>query len=163
MPVRILKGAYLFKFTRYVEWPTNAFADAASPFVIGLIRDKDNVAAVLKEVARDRCVENHPVVIRTLSRIEEARDCHVLYVAGEDRSTLIEAAKVLARSPVLLVGDRDDALSLGGAIGFFEKDNNLRIRVRPSAAERGGLQISSKLCDVADQVDRRPMPEDSPP
>ena len=31
------KVQYLLNFTEYVEWPTNAFANAKSPIVIGVI------------------------------------------------------------------------------------------------------------------------------
>ena len=32
-----VKAAYLYKFTKFVEWPEAAFASAEAPFVIGVI------------------------------------------------------------------------------------------------------------------------------
>lgn len=163
LPVRAVKAGYLYKFTRYVDWPAQAFKDADAAFVIGVLKDQDNVVGALTEIVSERKVGTHPIVLRSLARADEAAGCHILYVPGQERQLILDAVKAAGRSPVLLVGDRDDILNLGGAIGFLEKDNTLRIRIRPAAARRNGVEISAKLNPVAEHVDRREMPAESAP
>jgi preprotein translocase subunit Sec61beta len=50
---------------------------------------------------------------------------------------------------VLTVGESEAFARQGGMIRFFEEDNRLRFEINPTAAEKVGLRISSKLLKLA--------------
>jgi len=52
-----LKGAYLYKFTQYIDWPKSAPDEA---FVIGVL-GKDPFGDILDQIARERKIKGKPV------------------------------------------------------------------------------------------------------
>ena len=66
-----LKAAFLFNFTKFVDWPPTAFADATSPVVIGVLGD-DPFDGALEDVIRGRTANGHSLTIRR-SRIRQSR------------------------------------------------------------------------------------------
>src|ERR1700719_3686453 len=58
-----LKAAFLFNFTHFVEWPSEAFADADSPIVIGILGD-DPFGPVLDKIVEGETIKNRKLVIK---------------------------------------------------------------------------------------------------
>src|ERR1700732_1429930 len=46
-----VKAAFLFNFTKFVEWPEGSFGDPAAPIVIGIIGDEPFGDSLLRIVA----------------------------------------------------------------------------------------------------------------
>jgi hypothetical protein len=71
---RRVKAAFLYKFLGYAEFPTGAFADAASPVVIG-VAGADDLAAELARIVSGRTVNNRTIVVRVLREPSSASRC----------------------------------------------------------------------------------------
>ena len=110
---RQIKAAYLYQFGRYVEWPAKTFADAKSPFVIGVL-EHDPLIADLEQIAQIKKIQDRPIRIQQFSSIADVRACHVLYlpasIASEKQA---EAVRKMARQGVLLVGESEGFLDRG--------------------------------------------------
>jgi dihydroxyacid dehydratase/phosphogluconate dehydratase len=52
-------------------------------------------------------------------------------------------------SPVLTIGEHVPFSRLGGIIAFIRDGNRVRFEINADAAERAGLQVSSKLLRLA--------------
>ena len=52
-------------------------------------------------------------------------------------------------SPVLTVGEHVQFSRLGGVIAFIRDGNRVRFEINLDAADRAGLQVSSKLLRLA--------------
>ena len=145
-----VKAAFLYNFTKFVEWPA-APDHTAEPFRVCVIADREFARAV------DRTIEGESVEGRPLERVEphspdEARHCAILYVG---RRNIDEAAPLLAsvrQMPVLTVGDDPRFAQRGGAIEFVLENSRVRFDVNAPAVERSGLKVSSKLLRVARTV-----------
>jgi hypothetical protein len=54
--------------------------------------------------------------------------------------------------PILTVGEANQFVENGGAIGFCTEDNKIRFEVNLDTAEKARLKISAKLLAVAKTV-----------
>lgn len=145
-----VKAAFLYKFAAYVQWPAAMFSDADSPLVFGVL-DADELADSLEQIVRDRNVNGHPIQVRRLQPGEPVQDMHVLFV-GESATASIESSlSDMAAGSVLTVTETASRPS-GSVINFEIIDNKVRFDVSLDSADLGGLQISSRLLQVAHKV-----------
>jgi hypothetical protein len=148
-----IKAAYLYQFGRYVEWPAKAFADAKSPFVIGVL-GQDPLIPDLEQIAKIKRIQDRPIEIRRYSSPADIRACNILYLpASVSPETQAEVIRRTAGHSVLLVGDAGSFLDWGGVMQLAVEENNIRVAIARKAADREGLKISSKLLQVARVVD----------
>ncbi len=145
-----VKGAYLTKFGLYVEWPPGVFAAPASPLVLCVVGD-DPFGAALDTAAGREQVDGHPLQLRRLKSLTREAGCHVAYIGAAEAARGAEPLR-----GVLTVGE---ARGGGGVISFVIKDSRVRFTVDDEAAARNGLQISSKLLNMALSVKPRPGKE----
>jgi hypothetical protein len=145
-----LKAVFLFNFAQFVEWPEDTFAAADTPLVIGVV-GVDPFGAHLDEVVQGEHVNGRPLAVRRFRRIEDARDCHILFlgeggVAG--RKDALPA--LLTERHVLTVSDAHGASA--AIIQFVDASSRIRLRIDALRAEKAGLTISSKLLRAAEIV-----------
>ena len=151
LAVQRVKAAFLYKFAAFVEWPENAFPNASSPIVIGIV-GSDAVAKELATAAADRKLGSRPVRIQRLGRTDHADACcQILFIgAGSDRQ-----GELLAQArghPVLTVTEAEGVHPKGSVINFMLVEDRVRFDISRDAADHNGLQLRSQLLAVARQV-----------
>ena len=150
-----LKAAYLYNFTKFVEWPEQRFRDPASPIVIGVL-GRNPFGDELNNIVRDRTVNGHTILVILITTPDDLRAVHLLFVpAGEEPRP--EFAAALAQRPgVLTAGESGTFLAGGGVITFTQADDKLRFTINLESAERAGLKLSAQLLKLATVVHQRP-------
>jgi hypothetical protein len=149
---RRVKAAFLYKFLGYAEFPAGAFADAASPVVIG-VAGADDLAAELARIVSGRTVNNRPIVVRVLREHELGTPVHLLFLGGADGGRVGRMVRA-AGNALLVVTECEGGLQLGSAINFRVVDERVRFDVALDAAERNGIKLSSRLLTVANRVQK---------
>ena len=147
-PEQSTKAAFLYKFPAYVEWRQGAFAEPASPVVIGVLGAAD-VAEQLTAMAAARKAGERPIEIRQLRAGDALEGVHVLFVGREQSGRVAGLAPAAQRRGILLVTDYDGALDDGSAINLVVIDNRVRFEVSLGATEKSGLKLSSRMLSVA--------------
>lgn len=142
-----VKATDLYKFAAFVDWPPSAFAGPSDPAVLCVAGD-DPFGTILEQAIRGQKIGMRPIVIMRLDRVERSVPCHILFVAPSRRQPAAEALDKVRGQPVLTVTDEAPP-EARGMIDFVLKDDRVRFRIDPRAAERSGLVISSKLLDLA--------------
>jgi hypothetical protein len=147
-----VKGVYLYNFTKFVEWPTDAFTGTSDPLNVCVTGDAAMLRAVARAIQGER-VEGRPLEFVSPPPADTA-GCHILYIGrgGVDGARLIAAA---AKRPILIVGDSPQFLKQGGAIAFVVEERRVRFDIDPAAVALAGLKVSSKLLRVARHVVER--------
>ncbi|NEX22049.1 YfiR family protein [Thiorhodococcus mannitoliphagus] len=150
--VEPLKVAYLYNFTRFIDWPDPA---PGSPFVIAVLDDAP-LAEALRALEREhRRAEDRSIAIREISATDRIGDCQILFVGAAAQDRLPSLLAAVANKPILLVGDSPGLARRGIAINFFLKPDilgegqRLRFEMNPAALAGRGLKVSSQLYDVA--------------
>ena len=146
-----IKAAYIYNFLRYIEWPSSAFENAKSPFEVGVLGEVPaDLDRALSYYEKTKKVRGRAIKIRRFKRVEETKDCHVLFLTKSlDKKLLKEVVELLSAHPILLVGETSNFLKEGGGITFFIASNKVRIRVALKETQRKGLKPSAKLLQVA--------------
>jgi hypothetical protein len=149
-----IKAAYLYQFSRYVQWPAESFADNGAPLVIGVL-GSDPFGDVLAEIARSKRMESRPIVVRRFDSMAQYTPCHILFisasVSAEEKAAAIRKLKGI---PTLTVGEEPAFAEQGGMINFFLEENRIRFEINDEVAKQDQLKISSKLLSLAKIVSR---------
>ena len=148
-----IKSAFIYNFTKFVEWPEAALGGPSQPIVIGVLGEKP-LAQQLAAVVAGRNVNGRPIEVRPVRTAAEARATQLLFVSAAEESRYAAMRDELAESPVLTVGETP-SFSVTGAIGFVQEGEKLRFEINVDIAERSHLKISSQLQKLAATVRRR--------
>ena len=138
----------LYNFTRFVDWPAGALGGEGAPVVIGVL-GADSFIPELATVLRGKAIYGHPVAVRHIERIAGARNCAVLFVGAAGPKEIVRVLQSTAGAHVLTIGDSLEFARLGGMIAFIRDGNRIRFEVNLDAAERAGLEVSSKMLHLA--------------
>lgn len=143
-----LKAAFLFNFAKFVEWPTGSFASLQSPFSICIL-GTDPFGAMIDETLQGQTIGQHAVTVLRMREAAQLRRCQVAFISASEKGNLPQILQALRGASVLLVGESPGFVAAGGAIQFEMQDGRVRFLINPDAAERAGLQVSSKLLSLA--------------
>jgi hypothetical protein len=146
-----LKAVFLFNFTQFVEWPPQAFADAKSPLVIGIL-GSDPFGDYLDETVRGETVNGRPLLVRRYASVDEVNNCHVLFISHSEAPRQTAILGKLKGKSILTVGEDDGFVGAGGVIRFLTVSNKIRLRIGLASAQQAALTLSSKLLRPADIV-----------
>ena len=148
-----VKAVFLFNFAKYVTWPAVDIGERSPVEVRVCVTATDPFFALLKSAIQGETLDGKPLTPVALDGLDEARNCQILYV-GDTQTPDAKAWLAAVRGrQVLTVGDR--ALNDDTVIAFVRDENRIRFDINRAAAERRGLNISSKLLRLARQVKDR--------
>ncbi len=151
MPEYQVKALFLLNFTKYVDWPPASFATANSPIIIGLCGE-DRFGDALNKAVAGKTISGRPIRIQPVGKDSATEKCQILFIGDSDKKRVSEILGRIKALPVLTVGEVDQFLEQGGVINFVKKEEKIRLEINLDAARQAGLQISSKLLNVADVV-----------
>ncbi len=138
-----VKAAYLFNFTKFVEWPTAAL-ESGNSFQICLAETNPFGPALAATLVGETAA-GLPLAARVIEP-EDAGACHVLFVPRTVAA--MPFLRSIGTTPVLTVGETPDFLNQGGAIRFVVEGGRVRFEINQTAAERAQLKVSSRLLQL---------------
>jgi hypothetical protein len=143
-----VKAEFLERFTRFIDWPTAAFADDASPFVL-CVAGKNPFGTYLEELVRARRIQNRKAVLRSVPDPASVDGCHLVFLAGIDRSKAGPFLTRAANRPILTVGESEGLAQAGALLNLYIDGTHVRFEVNPTAVKASGLKFSSRLLKLA--------------
>ncbi len=143
-----LKAAFLFNFTKFVEWPDSSFEDPQAPIVLGIIGD-DPFGDDLERIIAGQKVQGRSLVIRRKRWGDDLRRCHVLFVSLSERQRRTQILASVQPASVLTVSDIEGFAEAGGVIELVTQENRVRLIVNLDAANQSKLRVSAKLLALA--------------
>lgn len=144
-----LKTAFLFNFTRFVQWPESAFEAADSPFRICVV-GTDPFGPRLDSLQQRRVGERRIEVDRP-SEPAALQRCQITYL-GEDVPDSIRAATINDEAVQMLTVASDARFAReGGMIALVTSSGRVRLHVNLDSLRKSKLQVSAKLLEVAER------------
>lgn len=145
-----VKAAFLYNFTKFVDWPDEVLqsADTVTICVVG----EDPFGSSLDTTIRGKTTGSRTLSARRIRQPEEVGDCRVLYVGYSDSAKLQNWVSLARAESVLTVGDYPRFVEAGGIIEFVIVDGKVRFDINNEAARRSRLRMSSKLLRLARTV-----------
>ncbi|MBN1787952.1 MAG: YfiR family protein [Sedimentisphaerales bacterium] len=159
-----VKAAFLYNFIMFVDWPQEKEVDENTPITIGIIGDDPFSNAF--DPIRSKQAGSREIVIKRFKGLEELKtsgelakttdalkDCHLLFICRSEKKVVSEIVDIIKDSNVLVIGDMDGFLELGGgAINFVLQEEKVRFEVDLGAAKSAKLKIRSQLLKLAKRI-----------
>jgi hypothetical protein len=146
-----IKAVFLYNFTQFIDWPPSAFADAQSPFIIGVL-GQDPFGKYLDETVSNEKVNGHPIIIKRYQHVGEVSGCQIVFVSQSFNDDLEEVINNFKGKDILTVSDLTGFAKKGGMIRFMNESNRIKIRINLDAVKASNLVVSSKLLRLAEIV-----------
>ena len=145
-----IKGVLLYNLSQFVEWPSTAFTNDASPLRIGIL-GQDPFEGVLDAIVREETAGHRRLVVDRYQNVEEIKRCHILFISSSEQNRIFTTFSKLANRPILTVGDADEFIQQGGMVKFYKnEEDKIRLQVNLNAVKAAQLSMSAKLLRVAD-------------
>jgi len=147
LPEHELKAAFLYNFARFTEWPAET-GPAVTLCAIG----GENLDKSL-ETLRGQPVGARRFAFRRVKDADATQDCQMVFLADNAPVPIARSMRsLLGRRHVLVVGDSPDAARAGVGINMSLRDARVTFEVNRQAVESTGLELSSKLLRLAQNV-----------
>ena len=144
-----VKAAFLYNFSRFVQWPA-AESGQAGYFTLCVL-GHDPFGETLNTLAGKQ-VRDQELDIRRIDDPVLIDGCQLVFIGRDNSDKLDSILAGLGDRPVLTVSDIDGFTDNGGIIQFRLEDNKVRFNINIDAARQAGLSISSKLLSLASNV-----------
>jgi hypothetical protein len=148
-----VKAAYLYNFGRFVKWPAGVAAGKGDSFPVCVL-GRDPFGPILDSTLAGEALEGKPVVIRRITRPQDATDCRILFVSSTEEHHLKEILAAIDQAGVLTVSDIPGFSRRGGMIQFVVEGDRVRFEINLASTESARLVLSSELLKVAAAVRR---------
>lgn len=146
-----IKALFIFNLVQFVEWPAGAHQTPDSPIRIGILGDNP-FSGTLVAATKNEKVNGRALSVEQITEPTALSDCHVVFVSRSERGRLQAILDVVARRPVLTVGDTPGFAERGGIINFYREGEKVRFELNRSAAHAANLKLSSQLIRLGKQV-----------
>jgi hypothetical protein len=143
-----VKLAFLYNFTKFIEWPPGSYRDPGAPHEICIV-GRDPFNSDIESDLRTRIVGGHPVEVLSLKPTDTLSACHMVFIPATENGQATKIVRDLSGSSTLTVGETRGFAEVGGIINLTVEGNKVHFEVNQLAARRAGLKISSKLLSLA--------------
>jgi len=118
-----VEAVFLFNFTQFIEWPSNAFSEPQTPLIIGVL-GKNPFGNYLNEAVLNEKADNHPLIVQYYNTAEEISSCHILFINLNETKTKEVIGNLKGKS-TLTVSNAGSFLKQGGMIRFFTRNDKI--------------------------------------
>lgn len=142
-----VRAAMIFNFARFTRWPEHAFTASTEPITI-CVSGGNNLYTALRNIESKK-IRGRKILIRNaLYSNFEVGSCHIIVLTEEMTPQDAELQFV----NVLIISTASGAGSKIASIELVNIGRQTRFIVNPAAAKASGVEISSKLIDLAVRV-----------
>lgn len=142
-----VKAAFLYQFSKFVEWPPQAFHNNQYTICIGVVDGGPMVNALQSIDGKE--TKGRRVTVKRFKAPEELEFCHILYISPTMEGRLAAILDRLKGSSMLTVSDISEFARRGGMINLITVADKIQFEINVDVAEKANLQISSHLLRLA--------------
>lgn len=140
-----LKAAFIYNFTRFIEWDT---LNNREEFIIAVINSSP-ITEAFEEIARTKTVNNKKIIIRHFYTAEEIGECDILFIAENSKIPLQKILDKTKSKNTLTISEQDGYAKRGTAINFIIVNSKLKFEANTKAISSAGLTASAQLLKLA--------------
>jgi hypothetical protein len=153
----LVKGAFLYNFAKFVEWPSATEPPPSGLFVIGIL-GKDPFGSTLDQLVKTKTAMGRHIEVKRFTRVEDVHGCQMLFIGASEARRFPAIIQALNGTNVLTVSEVPQFLEAGGMLNLVRVGNRVAFEANPRAAEHEGFRLSSKLLQLAVNLRGAPQP-----
>lgn len=142
-----LQAVYMYNFLKFVHWPDNGFSSIQDHYEICIIGK--NPFGSLLDSWKTKKINNKTINISYSSSSKRIKKCHMVFIGQTDNKSYINSLNDLQGRGILTVSANKKFAQRGGIIGFVMYKNRVRFNINRTIAQKKGLDINSKLLELA--------------
>ena len=143
-----LKAAIIINMAMFVDWPAQSPLPADKLAICFL--DESPVATALIK-AQGKNLRNRTITVNKV-RPDALHECHLVYLSVNERGLMPSILGALKSTPALIAGDAPELFRRGAMLNLELSGGHVVFDIDLRAAQKAGLQISSKALRLARQV-----------
>lgn len=143
------KALFVYKFTKYVEWPA---AKQSGDFVIGVLGETP-IISELKSFTAKKTVGAQPIRVEKLLSVDDYAKCNILVVTTKASSQISEVVEAVKGKGVLVVTDKQGMASDYSGINFIKVDGQQNFEISKAHLADQGVKISKNLLTLGTVID----------
>lgn len=146
-----IKTVFLYNFTRYIEWPSEARTGSFSILIYGT---NTPLMTELNNMAKTKMVGNQKIEIRTANALSAIGTPNIIFITQANSAALPDIIANLKGKNTLIVTEKPGLAKQGAAINFLIVDNKQKFELNKSNAEKYNLKVSTTLLQLAIPIDQ---------
>ena len=144
-----LKAVALEKLSLFITWPNNVLPNNSSDvFIVAVLKNKA-FGMNLEKIYKTHPIKNRKVQVVYINKIEELKNCHLLYISNTNAKELKKILAGVKNKPILLVSDKKGFAIAGSHINMYYSNDKLRFEINQMALEQAGFKIDYQLLHVS--------------
>lgn len=145
-----VKAAFFYNFTRFVSWTQPP--EKELPLRVCVLGD--NPFGDLLQPLVGRKSQGRELELTSPENISASAGCHVLFVSMSESRNLPAIIALAQEGHMLTISEIPNFIGRGGIIGYVKQGNVIRFEINLQAANAAGLNINSRLLELASRVIR---------
>jgi len=141
-----IKAAFLYNFIAFTEWP-----EEINQTLNLCVYGEDYFGQEVDKL-QVKSVDDNNIKVLRLSSLEKSQECHVLFISKSAINNLPNILASLQGKHILTIADSPDAATNGVIINMSLTQNKISFEVNLESARSVGLDISSRLLQLATKV-----------
>lgn len=145
------KAAFIYNFTKFVEWEDNAMNNA-STFNIGVLGDSP-ILKPLQDLSVNKRINNKKINIVKYASISDVKSCHILFIPETTSSEIIkESIESSSIKSTLIISEKSGELENGSAINFLLVNSKIKFEINLNSLSKNNIKASSQLLKLATNI-----------
>lgn len=140
----LIRASVIEKVASFIEWPP---LDQAQFKLCAF--ENTPLWPALEVYYVNSFFNEKPIKLIALRNSAAISDCQIIYLGVEENSKLSTILKQIQELPILIVTEKEDAVSHGAHVDFFVEDNRLRLEINRTSLSKNHLKASYHLLGVA--------------
>lgn len=149
-----LKAAFIYNFTKFIEWPPESLPITNTSFVVG-VAGFSPTTVELKKIAHDRKIGGRDLVVIDVKTPAALGNVQILLIPAAEDSRLKGWLASVRGRPVLTIGESEAFAQQGGMINFLRAEEKIRFEIYMDQVDAASLKVSAQLQKLARIVRRK--------
>lgn len=142
-----VKAAFIYNFIAFTQWP-----EGTADHTINLCIYGEDYFGKEIDKLQEKSVGARSIKVLRVQDAVQLKQCHAVFFSRSAGDTLPAILSSLSAAPVLTLADNPDAMTQGIAINMNLVNDKIVFEINLGIARKHGLDISSKLLQLAVKV-----------
>lgn len=144
-----VKAEFIERFTHFIDWPPSAFAGPQSPFILCVIGETP-LGGYLEQLAQHRRIKGRPVELRRMKPTADLSQCHLVFIAADERAHLKQILAAVQGRPIVTVADSEGFGRAGVLINLMlDAEGRVGFEISSAGAKRTALTLNAQLLKLS--------------